>query len=133
MKLAVDTNVVLRYLLADDIEQATIAHQVMREATLVAIALPVLCEVAWNLSRGYKLAAEDIANAIAVLVEADNVEVDRGRVDAGLAMLRAGGDFADGVIAYEGLALGAEVFTTFDKKAVAILKKHSSIRTQLLS
>jgi len=133
MKLTVDTNVVLRYLLADDIKQATTACKVMQEATLVAIPLPVLCEVAWSLSRGYKLAPDDIADAIAILIEVDNVEVNRGAADAGLAVLRSGGDFADGVIAYEGLILGGEVFATFDKKAVAILNKQSAIRTRLLS
>jgi predicted nucleic-acid-binding protein len=43
-------------------------------------------------------------------------------VDAGLAMLDAGGDFADGVIAYEGRWLGAEMFVSFDKKAVEALR-----------
>jgi predicted nucleic-acid-binding protein len=33
-------------------------------------------------------------------------------------MLDAGGDFADGVIAYEGRWLGGETFVSFDKKAV---------------
>ena len=42
-------------------------------------------------------------------------------VEAGLAMLDAGGDFADGVIAYEGRWLGAETFVSFDKKAVEML------------
>ena len=37
-------------------------------------------------------------------------------------MLDAGGDFADGVIAYEGGWLGAETFVSFDKKAVETLK-----------
>ena len=36
-------------------------------------------------------------------------------------MLEAGGDFADGVIAYEGNWLGGEVFVSFDKRAVALL------------
>jgi predicted nucleic-acid-binding protein len=36
-------------------------------------------------------------------------------------MLDAGGDFADGVIAYEGRWLGAETFVSFDKKAVEML------------
>lgn len=43
--------------------------------------------------------------------------------EAGLAMLDAGGDFADGVIAYEGLWLGAEMFVSFDKKAVEMLRE----------
>jgi len=43
-------------------------------------------------------------------------------VEAGLALLDAGGDFADGVIAYEGSWLGAEVFVSFDKKAVKLME-----------
>jgi predicted nucleic-acid-binding protein len=39
-------------------------------------------------------------------------------------MLDAGGDFADGVIAYEGKWLGGETFVSFDKKAVGLLSAH---------
>ena len=53
---------------------------------------------------------------------AANVEMNRPAVEAGLAVLDAGGDFADGVIAYEGNWLGGETFVSFDKKAVALLK-----------
>jgi len=42
-------------------------------------------------------------------------------VEAGLVVRAAGGDFADGVIAYEGKWLGAETFVSFDKKAVEML------------
>ena len=48
---------------------------------------------------------------------------NRPAVEAGLAALDAGGDFADGVIAYEGQWLGGETFVSFDKKSVALLKK----------
>lgn len=37
-------------------------------------------------------------------------------------MQYAGGDFADGAIAYEGRWLGAETFVSFDRKAVEMLK-----------
>lgn len=50
------------------------------------------------------------------------LETPRQAVEAGLAVLEAGGDFADGVIAHEGNWLGADAFVTFDKKAVALLK-----------
>jgi len=39
-------------------------------------------------------------------------------------VLDAGGDFADGVIAYEGNWLGGEIFVSFDKKVVALLAAH---------
>ncbi|KPX08316.1 Uncharacterized protein ALO74_02066, partial [Pseudomonas syringae pv. cunninghamiae] len=55
------------------------------------------------------------------LLVAANVEVNRPAVEAGLLVLDAGGDFADGVIAYEGNWLGGETFVSFDKKAVTLL------------
>ena len=37
-------------------------------------------------------------------------------------MLEAGGDFADGVIAFEGELLGGQEFVSFDQQAVKWLK-----------
>jgi predicted nucleic-acid-binding protein len=51
-----------------------------------------------------------------------NVVVNRPATEAGLAMLEAGGDFADGVIAYEGRWLGADTLISFDKKAVRLIE-----------
>jgi predicted nucleic-acid-binding protein len=56
-------------------------------------------------------------------VKSGKVATDQPAIDAGLAMLDAGGDFADGVIAYEGRALGAQMFASFDKKAVALFEQ----------
>jgi predicted nucleic-acid-binding protein len=62
----------------------------------------------------------------------DNVELDRPAIEAGLEVLEAGGDFADGVIAYEGHWLGAEEFVSFDKQAVSLLQAQGK-RARLLS
>jgi predicted nucleic-acid-binding protein len=78
--------------------------------------------VVWVLSQGYKIASAEIAEAIRRLVNAANVVVNRPAVEAGLAMLDAGGDFADGILAYEGSWMGAEVFVTFDKKAAKLME-----------
>ena len=51
-----------------------------------------------------------------------NVVVNRPAAEAGLALLEAGGDFADGVIAFEGNWLGADTFVSFDKKAVKLIE-----------
>jgi predicted nucleic-acid-binding protein len=56
------------------------------------------------------------------LINAANVAVNRPAVEAGLAMLDAGGDFADGIIAYEGSWLGAEIFVSFDKTAAKLME-----------
>lgn len=122
MKITADTNVLVRAAVQDDKHQARQAAKVLEEAALVAVPLPVLCEFVWVLSRGYKKSSTDISAAIHSLMNCANVAINRPAVEAGLAILDAGGDFADGVIAYEGNWLGAEEFIPFDKKAVSILQ-----------
>lgn len=121
MKLAVDTNVLVRAVVQDDPVQSAIAAQVLTEADLIAVALPSLCEFVWVLRRVYGFQAADVASAICALLATANVEVNRPAVEAGLVVLEAGGDFADGVIAYEGAWLGGETFVSFDRKAVSLL------------
>ena len=121
MKVAVDTNVLVRAVVRDDLAQAEVAATVLTDAELIAVALPCLCEFVWVLLRVYGFQHADAASAIRALLAAANVEVNRPAVEAGLLVLDAGGDFADGVIAYEGNWLGGETFVSFDKKAVAHL------------
>ena len=108
----------------DDADQARAAAKVLTDAELVAVALPCLCEFVWVLRKVYSLGTEDIASAIRALLDAANVQVNRPAVEAGLSMLEANGDFADGVIAYEGNWLGGETFVSFDKRAVQLLTAH---------
>ena len=121
MKISVDTNVLARAVLQDDAEQARTAAKILEEASLIAVSLPCLCELAWILLRGAQFPKEKVAVAIRALLDAGNVVMNRPAVEAGLSILAAGGDFADGVIAYEGNWLGGETFVSFDKKAVALL------------
>jgi predicted nucleic-acid-binding protein len=121
VKVAVDTNVLVRAVVRDDAKQANMAAKLLTGATLVAVALPCLCEFVWVLRRVYGFTAADVADAIRALLDAANTEANRPAAEAGLAMLEAGGDFADGVIAFEGQWLGGETFVSFDKKAVALL------------
>jgi predicted nucleic-acid-binding protein len=118
MKITADTNVLVRALTGDDALQSKVARRELAQAELVALALPALCELVWVLSQGYKIPASDIAEAIRRLLDSENVVVNRPAAEAGLSQLIAGGDFADGVIAYEGRWLGADSFASFDKKAV---------------
>jgi predicted nucleic-acid-binding protein len=122
MKVAVDTSVLIRAVVRDDKAQAKAAVKILRDAKLIAIALPCLCEFVWVLRRVYDFQPADVSAAIRALLAAANVEMNRPAVETGLAMLDAGGDFADGVIAYEGNWLSGEVFVSFDKNAVTLLK-----------
>jgi predicted nucleic-acid-binding protein len=122
MKITADTNVLVRAITSDDVRQSKVAEAELANADVVALALSALCELVWVLSQGYKIPSAEIAEAIRRLVNGGNVVVNRPAVEAGLALLDAGGDFADGIIAYEGSWLGAEVFISFDKKAVKLME-----------
>lgn len=122
MKITPDTNVLVRVLVEDAAEQCKAAQAILRKADVVAISISALCELTWVLSRGYKISADDIAASIRHFINAANAVVNRPVVEAGLAFLEAGGDFADGVIAHEGNWLGADTFLSFDKKAVKLVE-----------
>ena len=122
MKLAVDANVLVRAVVWDDDVQAQVAVNILSGAELVAIALPSLCEFVWVLRKVDSFQSSDVANAIRALLATTNVDMNRPAVEAGLLILEAGGDFADGVIAYEGSWLGGAMFVSFDRQAVALLK-----------
>ena len=121
MKISVDTNVLARAVLQDDPVQGPAAARLLQEASLIAISLPCLCEFVWILRRGAKLSKSEVAQSISDLLDAGKVVMNRPAVEAGLAVLEAGGDFADGVIAHEGQWLGGETFVSFDQEAVDLL------------
>ncbi|MBY5376877.1 PIN domain-containing protein (plasmid) [Rhizobium leguminosarum] len=123
MKVSVDTNILARAVLQDHAEQGRAAAKLLKEASLIAVSLPSLCELVWILRRGARLSKEDVSQTIHDLLNAGNVAMNRPAVEAGLAMLEAGGDFADGVIAHEGAWLGGESFVSFDKQAVELVNR----------
>jgi len=121
MKITVDTNVLLRAVLDDDPTQHRVAVESLENADLAAVSLQSLCEFVWVLERSYGVARPDIAASIRAVLNMRNVAVNRPAVEAGVGQLEAGGDFADGVIAYDGRWLGGETFVSFDRKAVKLL------------
>ena len=102
MKITADTHVLIRAVVQDDPHQARQATKALREADLVAVPIPVLCEFVWVLRRGYKRPVSDVSEAIHRLMKIAKVVMSRPAIEAGLSVLGAGGDFADGVIAHEG-------------------------------
>jgi predicted nucleic-acid-binding protein len=122
MKITADTNVLVRAVTGDHQQQSRIAQAALKRADVVAISIPALCEMVWVLAKGYKVPSGEISEVIRQLINAANVVVNRPAAEAGLALLDIGGDFADGVIAYEGSWLGADTFASFDKRAVKLLE-----------
>ncbi|RWD69129.1 type II toxin-antitoxin system VapC family toxin [Mesorhizobium sp.] len=122
MKVSLDTNVLLRLVVGDDEAQQQTAAETLERAELVAISVQALCEFVWVLDRSYRVARPDISASIRRILDMRNVVANRPTIEAGLAVLDAGGDFADGVIAFDGQWLGGETFVSFDRKAVKLVE-----------
>ena len=122
MKVTLDTNVLVRLATQDDAAQAAKALQVLQNATLIAVPTPALCELVWVLLRGYRYTPAQVAQAVRTLIQVRHVVCHTPAVLAGLALLEAEGDFADGAIAYDGELLGGPEFVTFDQQAARLLK-----------
>ena len=121
MSITADTNVLVRSLMDDGTAEGARARSALLGADRIAVTLPTLCEFVWVLGGFYKKRKSDIAIAIRALIAGNTVSFDSPAVAAGLALLDAGGDFADGVIAFEGRRLGGDVFVTFDKQAAKLI------------
>jgi predicted nucleic-acid-binding protein len=121
VKITIDTNILIRAVVRDEEKQAEAATKLLKEAELIAVSLPCLCEFVWVLRRVYGFTQRDISGALDALLDSGNVVVNRPSVEAGMAVLNAGGDFADGLIAFEGRWLGGEIFVSLDKRAVSLI------------
>jgi predicted nucleic-acid-binding protein len=130
MKVALDTNVLVRYLTWDDEVQSPIAARAIEDAASISVSPIVLCETVWVLERAYKLKPKVIAKTLRDFVESETVEVDRELAEAGLLNLERGGDYADGVVLLESERAKADQLVTFDKLFAELTK---SARIRLLS
>ncbi len=119
----VDTNVLMRYLLKDDeLQYQLVAPYFLSNEYVLVIPIHVLCETVWLLTKSMKLKKELVLGIILSLTELDNVLVDESLVQAGVEFMKLGGDFADGIIAYETNKYDNSYLLTFDKKAYKIAK-----------
>ncbi len=123
MRITADTNILIRAAIRDDPKQTASAIKLLKDAELIAVTLSCLCEFAWVLRRVYKFGAKEIHVAITALLNTANMALNRPAAEAGLAMLEAGGDFADAIMAFEGQWLGGDIFVSFDRKAISLLQK----------
>lgn len=116
-----DTNILVRAFIRDDEAQTEAARNLLRRAEKIYISPVALCEFVWVLRQVYKTTRVEVINAIELLVADERVITDRAELEAGLASLGAGCDFADGLIEFQGRRLGGELFVTFDRKAAAVI------------
>ena len=115
MRIAVDTNVLARYLTWDDEAQAIEAAAAIEGADAIVVPTIVLCELVWVLKRAYRYGGPEIIDILRRLIAIHTVEIERPAAVAGIAMLARGGDFADGVIQHEADRAKCDRLVTFDQ------------------
>jgi predicted nucleic-acid-binding protein len=123
--IALDTNVLVRYLTQDDPAQAAAADEVVAGLTADApgfICREVIVELVWVLERRYRVPRPAIASALEALLAAAEIAVEAAG-DVGTALFRyrdQGLGFADQMIAAAGRRAGASKVVTFDRRAARI-------------
>jgi predicted nucleic-acid-binding protein len=124
--IALDTNVLVRYLVDDDPQQSRQAARLIERAVArdesLFISDMVFCETVWVLVSAYGLPRTEIADALGALLRARSlVFASTDRLASALEAYRRGkGDFADYLIREQAHAHGADAVATFDK---ALLKE----------
>ena len=111
--LAVDTNVVVRFLMADDPRQSATAQFVF-DSQEVWIAKTVLLETEWVLRRSYKMDRASVRTALMGLMSLPNVHVENpAQVTFAFDLAASGMDFADAL--HTSSKPASSRFLTFDK------------------
>lgn len=113
MDVAVDTNLLVRYITRDDPIQEKQAREVMLQHR-VFVPKSVVLELEWVLRFTYRFSVDDIATALDTLLDAEQIDVeDADTVRLAVAAFREGMDFADAMHLVSCSQFG--VFLTFDK------------------
>lgn len=118
--LAIDTNLIVRYLTGDHAKQSARARALI-DGEPVFVAITVILEVEWVLRSAYAYQAADLARALRVFAGLPTVTVEDGAmVAAALDRAEKGMDFADALhLTRTGHCEG---FVTFDRKLVKAAK-----------
>ena len=119
--IALDTNVLVRYLARDDVDQFNMATDLINSCTVDQagyVCREVMIELVWVLERSYKYSREEIADALESIVSASQLEVESAQdIAAVLSLYRKERyDFADLLIRKAALRGGNYTVKTFDQK-----------------
>ncbi|MGV6874805.1 PIN domain-containing protein [Pseudochelatococcus sp. B33] len=127
--IALDTNVLVRFLMQDDLTQAAAANEAIAGLTVDEpgfLCREVMVELVWVLERAYKCTRAEIGAALEGLLAAPEIEVE-GADAAGAALFQyrdEGLGFADLMIAAAARRAGAIRLVTFDRKAARMKGVH---------
>jgi predicted nucleic-acid-binding protein len=119
--IAVDTNVLVRLIVADDPKQAALARHVIEEAigegTTCYVSTPVVCELEWVLVSRYRVPRTEIAAVLKRLLDNSVFAFEDRNVmlQALAAYQQSRAGFADHLIGAKAQAFGATTTWTFDR------------------
>ena len=121
-----DTNVVLRYLLQDDLRETPLANHIFdRELSRQNpgfITLVTVLEIVWVLRSLLRQTRTEIAAHLERLLAADSLEVQNGQqvFEAAFALKRGTGEFEDALIGALNAWAGCPTTSTFDRGALGL-------------
>ena len=123
--IALDTNILLRFLIDDDREQVEAARSLLEQLTPERpgfVCREVTVEVVWVLERSYGFSRDRIATALEQLVSGDALLIEAGDdvIRAAYGYRRGGAGFADRMIAAAARRSGADALYTFDRRLAAL-------------
>ena len=119
--IALDTNVLIRFLVEDDEQQSRLATRLIEGAIErdepLFISDIVMCETVWVLSSAYRFSRAEIVQALSGLLRARAVVfTSSDRLARALdAYAKGKSDFADYLIREHARAAGADTVATFDR------------------
>jgi predicted nucleic-acid-binding protein len=118
---AVDTNVLVRYLLQDDPEMGPAAARLMDGGLRLGVSLVVLAESAFVLSSNYGVPREEVVDSLVGLLRKRNIEVigaEKALVASALMLCRPSGrvNYEDVLINADARAHEVGKLYTFDEQ-----------------
>ena len=126
--LAVDTNVIVRYLTRDDAEQFAKASALIHGED-VYVCTTVLLETEWVLRRGYRFSRDQILGALTAIAGLPRVNLEDPALAAkALDWMRSGMDFADAL--HLAKAEGCEAFVSFDQRFADVANALSEVKVR---
>lgn len=123
--IALDTNILVRYLVNDDARQAEAARGLLAKLTAERpgfVCREVSVELAWVLDRAYGFSRHRIATVFEELVATEELRFETADdvIRAADAYRRGGAELSDQMIAAAARRSGAGVLYTFDRRAAQL-------------
>jgi predicted nucleic-acid-binding protein len=119
--IAADTNVLIRFFIADDESQAATVRELVERcrerSEPILVTNPVLCETEWVLEGVYHASRKEIASVVQELLNTEMfVFENRRAVETALGQYRTKkAEFSDYLIGSSGFERGARTTYTYDR------------------